>query len=246
MTGILHLFKAKSGHRLVVPEHLVFREDLANTRTPPARDVDLIDPAAVAREEGKTERQFIAEQKKVLKDAEEAKRKEAKRKAAEENARKENRGNTSNPKLKSALRIPLDKSINLSAQKEALKAFEEAIKKEQDLAEQRRENQLQKQHSWHPGSDFTYETIPDDGIRPHPVPRQNEGAAANSVDHEKVHQQQGQQQGGPGGYPQNYSQPPTDQSDPHRGTGQNHDLDLPHHSNTRPEGVQPPQPLYLV
>ena len=80
--GITHLFKAKSGYRLVVPEHLVFREELAITRNPPARDVDLSDPAAAAREEGLSKRQFMAEQKKALKDAEEAKRKENRKKTA--------------------------------------------------------------------------------------------------------------------------------------------------------------------
>ncbi|XP_064393270.1 uncharacterized protein LOC135340804 isoform X2 [Halichondria panicea] len=81
LTAINRLFKAKSGHRLVVPEHFVFREvfreELANTR-----DVDLSDPAAVAREEGLSKGQFMAEQKKALKDAEEAKRKENRKKTA--------------------------------------------------------------------------------------------------------------------------------------------------------------------
>ncbi len=266
MTGILHLFKAKSGHRLVVPEHLVFREDLANTRTPPARDVDLSDPAAVTREEGKTERQFIAEQERALKAAEEAKRKEAKkkpagakrkeakkkvaeeksRKTADENTRKEKRGNTLNPELrelKVELLSPIESfEFNLSAQQEAIKAFEAAKKKkEQNLAstntEQGRENLIQKQHSWHPGSDPTYETIPD------PVPRHNrqkEGAAANvPVDHERVHQQQ-RGHGGHGGYPPTYPHPPQDQ-DPHRNIGQTHEYP-PWHGNTRPKNVQPPQP----
>ena len=77
LTAINRLFKAKSGHRLVVPEHFVFREELANTR-----DVDLSDPAAVAREEGLSKGQFMAKQKKALKDAEEAKRKENRKKTA--------------------------------------------------------------------------------------------------------------------------------------------------------------------
>ncbi|XP_064393273.1 ubiquitin carboxyl-terminal hydrolase CYLD-like isoform X2 [Halichondria panicea] len=77
LTAITHLFKAKSGYRLVLPEHFVFREELANTR-----DVDLSDPAAVAREEGLSKGQFMAAQKKALKDAEEAKRKENRKKTA--------------------------------------------------------------------------------------------------------------------------------------------------------------------
>ena len=62
----------------------MFREELAITRNPPAKDVDLSDPAAAAREEGLSKRQLMAKQEKALKDAEEAKRKEAKKKAAEE------------------------------------------------------------------------------------------------------------------------------------------------------------------
>ena len=260
LTGITHLFKTTPGQRLVLPEHLVFREELANTRTPPARDVDLSDPAAAAREEGLSKRQFMAEQERALKDAEEAKRKEAKKKekarkaveekarkaaeekaaegktkkAAEEKARKENKGNTSNSELR-AVKLALDESFNLSAQQEAIKAFEEAQKKEQDVAnqrEQRRENQLQKQHSWHPGSDPTYETIPGDGIRPNPVPHQNRQNEIAANAHEKAHQRPG----GLGGYlRQNYPQPPQDQ-DPHRNTGQTHNPRCPpQQGNTRPE-----------
>ncbi len=222
----------------------MFREELANTRTPPAQDVDLSDPAAVAREEGMTERQWMAEQEKALKAAEDAKKKEARkkaseirkaaeektRKAAEEKARKENRGYTSNPDLRE-VKDALDVSINLPAQKEALKEKEEAkenAQKGQDLAstnanryEQGRKKKIQKQHSWHPGSDPTYETIPGDVTIPHPLPRhnhQNEETAAHILtDHERAHQHQGR----PGGHPpQNYPQPPQDQ-DHHRGTSTN-------------------------
>ncbi len=170
--GITHLFKAAPGQRLVVPEHLVFREDLAITRS----------------EEGMSKRQFMAEQEKAFK------RKEDRKKATEETARKKNRGNISNPELREVKSALPHESFNLSAQQEALKAFEEARKKEQE------------QHSWHPGSDPTYETIPGDGSRPNPVPRhnhQNEGATANSADHERAHQQQGRA----GDYPPTYPPP---------------------------------------
>ncbi len=99
LTGITHLFKTTPGHRLVLPEHLVFRKELANTRTPPAGDVDLSDPAVAAREEGLTERLWIAEQKRALKAAKDFKRKEDRKKAAEQKARIEKR-DTSNPELR--------------------------------------------------------------------------------------------------------------------------------------------------
>ncbi len=239
LTGVTHLFKAKSGNRLVLPEHLVFREELANTRTPPAQDVDLSDPAAAAREEEMTEQQFMAEQKRALKAAENAKRKEGRKNAAKEKARKEKRENTSNPELREVKdALALDENINLSAQQEALKAFEEAKENAQrgkDLAstnakqhEQGRESQ--KQHSWHPGSDPMCDTMP---VRsPRPLPRHNEKAAVNILtEHERAHQQQGE----PGNYPQSYSQSPKDQQY-HRGTDQTYDSRYPpHHGNTRPE-----------
>ncbi len=255
LTAITNLFRATHGQRLVVPEHLVFREELANTRNPPARDVDLSDLAAAAREEGLTEQQFMAKQKKALKDAEDTKKKEDRKKAADEKARKETERKNELEEVKGAL----TKSFNLPAQQKAFKAFASKAKTKgntQDLIstnakqhEQGTENQFQKQPSrqYQPGGNHIYETMPGDGSSPNPLPphnRQNEGAAANTpVVHEMIHAHQQQRgHGESGGYPPPTYQPPTDQEH-HRGTGQTHDPRyLPQQGNTRPEGIQQPQP----
>ncbi len=235
LTGITHLFKVTPGHRLVLPEDLVFREELAITRTPPARDgdVDLSDPAAAAREEGVSRRRLMAEQRIILEKAEQVKKKAKESESAELIVAKD----------------LWNESIDISKQKELLDAFskgkkEEAVKKSQQEEARTKVRQpsggpsIQKQNSWHPGSDRIYDPMPGDRNSPHPLPRQNERIPAN--DHERVHQQQG---GPGGGYPPpTYSQPPQDQKH-HRGTGQTHDSRYPpQHDNTRPESVQQPQP----
>ena len=221
----------------------MFREELANTRTPPARDVDHLDPAAAAREEGVSKRRLMAEQQQVLKEAQKVKKD---MKKAEENKSVEF----------SEVKVALNESIDVSNQKKLLEAFNEE-KREEDRkkkaqqeeaklnveqhAGQARGPSVQKQNSWHPGSDKIYDQIhvPSDRSR---LPHQNERAAANvPIDHERIHQQQG----GPGGYPApTYSQTPQDH-DPHRGSGQIHNSKYPpHHGNTRPESVQQPQPQH--
>ena len=94
----------------MVPEFLVIREEFANTRTPPARDVDLSDPAAVAREEGVTERRLMAEQRKILEKAEKVKKKSKESESAE-------------------LKDVLNESIDISKQQELLDAFSKENKR---------------------------------------------------------------------------------------------------------------------
>ncbi len=183
------MFKGAPGHRLVLPEHLVFREELANTRTPPARDIDLLDPAAAAREEGVSKRKLMAEQRLVLEKAEKIKAVEI---------------------PFSGVKDVLNESIDISKQKEMLDAYnkekqEEAEKKDQQ--EQARTNvrqpsedpSIRKQNSWQ-----HYDIIPGSRNSTHPLPRQNERVSAKVlVDHER-------QQREPGSL-QTYPQPPHDQ-----------------------------------
>ena len=89
LTGITHLFNAKPAHRLVIPEERVFREEVVDSHKPSTKDIDLSNPVPVAQEFGMTERQRMAEQKRILKEAEETKKKEDRARKAEEKRREE-------------------------------------------------------------------------------------------------------------------------------------------------------------
>ncbi len=168
------------------------REELANTRTPPARDVDLSDPAAAPREEGVRKRQLMAEQRLVLEKAERVK----KIKAVEIQF--------------SSVKDVLNETIDISKQKEMLDAYnkekqEEAEKKSQQKQARTNVRQpsgnpsIHKQNSWQ-----HYDIIPGSRNSTHPLPRQNERVSAKVlVDHER-------QQREPGSL-QTYPQPPHDQ-----------------------------------
>ena len=237
LTGVSQLFRATPGHRLVVPEQFVFREDLANTRKPPAQDFDLSNPAAAARELGMSERQFVAEQKRVLKEAEEKKKKEDKARKAEE---KRNKGK--NEKTDSELeqvKNAVEETINVTAQKAAIEAFnkekqeqnkQKKTQREQEQARAQAESeqqgqggrqQFQKQSSHQPRADHPYESPPGEGS-PRP-PRDERGGAALHTDireHEMAHRQNIER-----GHRQNsYPQGGRLDHDPHRGVGQVSDV----------------------
>ena len=181
----------------LVPEELVFKEELANTHKPQSQSVDLSNPAAAARELGMTERQFMAEQMKVLKEAEEKKKKEERARKAEE---KRNKGENENTELEQ-VKYALNESISYNAQRAALEAFN---KEKQEQDKQKREwqarakaefqqqgqggSRVQKQHSWHPVSDHGYDWLPGEGSSQPPGYVRGR-AVANLREHEMVHRQ---------------------------------------------------------
>ncbi len=172
LAGITHLFKATPGQRLVVPESLVIREELANIRNPPPpREVDLSDPAAAAREEGVSKKQLMAGQRQVLKEAENFKKEKEK---AEESAEL------------NEVKLALDRSVNMAEQKRMMADLEKA---KLDADREKREqyaktlqsagpsggNSVQRQNSWQPGNSTFVSNTSDSRNSPHTPPRHNDG-----------------------------------------------------------------------
>ena len=229
LTGVSQLFRATPGQRLVVPEQFVFRENLVDTRKPPAEDFDLSNPTAAARQLRMTERQLMAEQ--VFREAEEIKKKEDKARKAEEKRNKEKNEKTDS-ELEQVENV-LRETIDVTAQKAAIEAFnkekqeQNKQKREQERAraqaesQQQGRQQFQKQSSHQPRADHPYEHSPGEGS-PRP-PRDKRGGAALHTDireHETVHRQNIER-----GHRQNsYPQGGRLDHDPHKGVGQVSDV----------------------
>ena len=260
-----HLFYAKQCHHLVVPDECVYRayEVLASegrkqdSVAKNKGNVDLSDPVSVARTFGTTEKQLKVEEIKILKDAEQRKKKEDK--AREKKAKKTTGAN--NPELEQ-VRGAIGESIDVSHQIQLMEAFDKE-KREQDRARvnprqhpaniqspQAGSNGLQKQNSWQPqGTPHHYDTIPgDDKKSPSTRPRLAEHGKADTVGgvHEQVHQRQRpieQSQGtryqqGEHSNPLYVNQPPPPGQYNDRQQGQQDGYNYPQQNNNYYEGDQ--------
>ena len=168
--GIIDWFTAKKHHTLVIPESLVITEAayVASGKKKPQRvaaqqdpPLNMDDPVALARNYGMTERQFVAEQQKMLKEAEKQKKKQDKETASQ---------NRQVEEIKLALG---GESINVATQKQLLADFGKKGR-EEGSGSQRQQPYLypdqssldkggvKRQHSWQPGGDHIYEVMPGD------------------------------------------------------------------------------------
>ena len=236
LTGVSQLFRATPGQRLVVPEQFVFREDLVDTCKPPAQDFDLSNPTAAACQLRMTERQLMAEQVRMFREAKEIKKNEDKARKAEEmlkrNKEKNEKTDSELEQVKNALR----ETIDVTAQKEAIEAFnkekqeqnkQKKTQREQEQAraqaesQQQGRQQFQKQSSHQSRADHPYEPPPGEGS-PRPPCDERGGAAphAHIREHEMVYGQNIER-----GHRQNsYPQGGRLDHDPHRGVGQVSDV----------------------
>lgn len=169
--GLSDLFVAKRNHSIVIPESFVVAAEayVRNKDKKPRHETDrgppppyINHPVALAQEYKMTENEFMAGQKKALKEAETQKKKQDKKKASQCKDIEE-------------VKQALGESVNVATQKELFAAFRKENRQQEEASNSQLlqpnlyadESSLDKggvkrQHSWQP-AEHMYDTIPGDG-----------------------------------------------------------------------------------
>ena len=165
--GITDWFVAKKNHTIAIPESLVVSEAayVASGSKKPQhlstkQDPPLDDPMAMARDYGMTKRQFVAEQQKILKEAEKQKKQQDKKTASQNRESRE----------MEEVKLAMGGSISVAAQEQLFADIRKRGQEEgggsQGWQQHLHPDQssldkggIRRQHSWQP-AEHTYEVMP--------------------------------------------------------------------------------------